>query len=53
LAYSLKSSKNYSRGKSGRKNFGLMIDRKKGVHFFGKGNCKKMYGKEAVKKKEE
>ncbi len=49
MAYSLKRSENYNRGKSGKKDFGLMIGRKKRVHFFGKGYCKKMYGKGAVK----
>jgi hypothetical protein len=38
--------KNYNRGKSGRKDFGLMVDRKKRVHFFfGKGYCEKCMGK--------
>jgi hypothetical protein len=53
LAYSLKRNKNYNKGKSGRKDFGLMTGSKKGCIFFSKGNCEKMYRKEAMKKKEE
>jgi hypothetical protein len=45
--------KNHSGGKSVRKEFGLMISRKKGCIFLAKGIAKKMYGKEAVKKKGE
>jgi hypothetical protein len=45
--------KNYNKGKSGTKDFELMIGRKKRVHFFRQGVLRKMYGKEAVKKKEE
>ncbi len=49
----IKKSENHKKGKSGRKDLGLMIGRKKGVHFFGRGNCEKCTGKETVKKKEE
>jgi hypothetical protein len=52
LAYSSKRSKNYNKGKSGRKDCGLMIGKKKGVVFSARGIAK-MSGKEAVKKKEE
>jgi len=37
--------KNCNRGKSGRKDFGLMTGRKKRVHFFGKRYCEKCAGK--------
>jgi hypothetical protein len=42
--------KNYSRGKSRRKDFGLA---EKGGAFFRQRELQKMYGKEAAKKKEE
>jgi hypothetical protein len=51
LAYSLKRSENYNKGKSRRKNHGLMTGGKKGVHFFGKGNCEKCTGKKQWRKK--
>jgi hypothetical protein len=44
--------KNYKRGKSRRKDFGLMFGKKKRVHFLARG-MRKMYGKEAVEIKEE
>jgi hypothetical protein len=40
LAYSLKRSKNYNKGKSGRKGFGLMTGRKKGCIFSARGIAK-------------
>jgi hypothetical protein len=52
LAYSLKRSKNYNKGKSGRKDFGLMTGRKKGCIFSARGS-EKCTGKKQRRKKEE
>jgi hypothetical protein len=40
LAYSLKRSKNCTKGKSGRKDFGLVTGRKKGCIFSARGIAK-------------
>jgi hypothetical protein len=51
LAYSLKRSKNCNKGESGRKGFLDCDQQKKGVHFFGKGNCKKCTGMKQRRKR--
>jgi hypothetical protein len=45
LAYSLRGVKNYNKGKSEGKDFGLMTGGKRRVHFFDKGYCEKCTGK--------
>jgi hypothetical protein len=51
LAYSLREVKNCNKGKSGRKDFGLIIGRKKEEHFFGEGYCEKCTGEKRRRKK--
>jgi hypothetical protein len=51
LAYSLKRSKNYNEGKSGRKDFGLMTGRKKGCIFSARGIAKNVWERSYEKKK--
>jgi hypothetical protein len=51
LAYSLRGVKNYNKGKSEGKDFGLMTGRKKKGAFFRQGVLQKMYEKEAMRKK--
>jgi hypothetical protein len=50
LAYSLKEVKNCNKGKSGKKISDCWLAEKEGA-FFRQGVLRKMYGKEAVKKK--
>ncbi len=52
MAHLLRKGKNRDEEESGKRILGLMIGRKKGVHFFGKGWYEKMYGYKAAKKKE-
>ncbi len=52
MAHLLRKGENRDEEESGKRILGLMIGRKKGVHFFGKGCCEKMYGCKAAKKRE-
>ncbi len=45
--------KSHSGGKSGRKDFGLMTGRKKGVHFFGKGYYENVRERSSGEKEEQ
>jgi hypothetical protein len=51
LACLLRRSKNCDKEESGKRIFGLMISRKKGVHFFGKGYCEKCTGMKQQRKR--
>jgi hypothetical protein len=51
LAYLLKRSKNCNKEESGKKDFRIDDWRKKGVHFFGKGYCKKCKGMKQQRKR--
>jgi hypothetical protein len=53
LAHLLRKGKNRDEEESGKRILGLMIGRKKGVHFFGKGWCEKCTGVKAKKKESE
>jgi hypothetical protein len=51
LAYLLRKSKNCDKEENRKRIFGLMISRKKGVHFFGKGYCEKCTGMKQQRKR--
>jgi hypothetical protein len=53
LAYSLKEVKNCNRGKSGRKDFGWMIGRKRGCIFSARGIAKSVRERSSEEKEEQ
>jgi hypothetical protein len=52
LAHLLRKGKNGDEEESGKRILGLMIGRKKGVHFFGKECCEKCTGVKKQRKRE-
>jgi hypothetical protein len=51
LAYSFKRSKNCDKEESGKRDFRIDDQQKKGVHFFGKGYCEKCTGMKQWRKR--